>query len=191
LTAVVDSSSAVPKAEEIDWYSAPLGDLISHIVNVHHDYLKNALPWLRSLMPLAIKAHENTHGRILQDVLHLFTTLDAEISDHLFKEEQVLFPYIAALEKHVLKGKPKPQPLFGSAANPIHQMELEHEIAGAALSRLRETTHNYSLPADACPTFVAVYEELQRMESDLRQHIHLENNILFPRTIELEEQIKE
>ena len=99
----------------------------------------------------------------------------------------MLFPYLVAVETHVRKGSPKPQAPFGSARNPIRQMEHEHESAGAVLTKLREFTNNYTLPLDACPTFRAMYEELQRLEADLHQHIHLENNILFPRAIELEE----
>ena len=176
-----------PEAAEKDWYAAPLGELISHIVETHHGYMKTALPWLRSLTPMVLKAHGESHGDVLRQVQDLFKGLDAEITSHLFKEENVLFPYIAALERHVREGSPRPQPPFGTAINPIRQMEHEHENAGAALAKLREATNNYALPADACPTFVAMYEELQRMEADLHQHIHLENNILFPRTIELEE----
>jgi regulator of cell morphogenesis and NO signaling len=113
--------------------------------------------------------------------------LDAELSSHLMKEEKVLFPYIVALATHVRQGAPKPQAPFGSAHNPIRQMEHEHESAGTALAKLREVTYDYAVPLDACPTFRAMYEELQRMEADLHQHIHLENNILFPRTVELAE----
>ena len=116
----------------------------------------------------------------------LFKALDTELSSHLMKEEQVLFPYIVALETHVRKGSPKPHAPFGTARNPIRQMEHEHESAGEALAKLREVTCDYALPADACPTFIAMYEDLQRMEGDLHQHIHLENNILFPRVVDLE-----
>ena len=98
----------------------------------------------------------------------------------------MLFPYIVAVEARVQEGKPKPPAPFASARNPIRQMEHEHESAGQALARLREVTREYVLPADACPTFKAMYEELRRMEADLHQHIHLENNVLFPRVIELE-----
>jgi regulator of cell morphogenesis and NO signaling len=186
-----DSPRKKPETEGKDWYSTPLTELISHIVEVHHGFMKTALPWLRSLAPLVLKAHESSHGDVLRQVQDIVSSLDAEITTHMFKEEKVLFPYITALEKHVREGTPRPQPPFGTALNPIHQMELDHEIAGAALVKLRKITHNYELPADACPTFVAMYDELQRMESDLHQHIHLENNILFPRTVKLEEQCKQ
>ncbi len=187
--ALEEALQAVPgKAEAIDkdWYAAPLGELVSHIVKVHHGYMKTALPRLRSLVPTVLKAHGEHHGEVLRQVQDLFQALDTELSSHLMKEEQVLFPYIVAVEAHVQEGAPKPPAPFGSARNPIRQMEHEHESAGQALAKLREVTHDYALPADACPTFRAMYEELQRMEADLHQHIHLENNILFPRAIELE-----
>jgi regulator of cell morphogenesis and NO signaling len=173
-------------ATDKDWYAARLGELVRHIVEVHHGYMKTALPRLRSLVPTVLKAHGAHHGDVLRQVQDLFNTLDAEISSHLMKEEQVLFPYIAAVEARVREGAPMPQAPFGSARNPIRQMEHEHESAGVTLAKLREVTHDYALPADACPTFRAMYEELQRMEADLHQHIHLENNILFPRAIVLE-----
>lgn len=174
------------KAIDKDWYAAPLGELVRHIVETHHGYMKTALPRLRSLVPTVLKAHGAHHGDTLRQVKDLFTTLDTELSRHLMKEEQVLFPYIVALETHVREGSPKPRAPFGSARNPIRQMEHEHQSAGEVLAKLREVTCDYALPADACLTFIAMYEELQRMEADLHQHIHLENNILFPRAVELE-----
>lgn len=171
-----------------DWYAAPLGELVKHIVEAHHGYMKTALPRLRSLVPTVLKAHGAHHGDVLRQVQNLFQILDAELSNHLMKEEQVLFPYIVAAEAHRQGGSESPSACFGSVGNPIRQMEHEHESAGAALAKLREATYDYALPPDACPTFRAMYEELQRMEADLHQHIHLENNILFPRAIELEGQ---
>lgn len=174
------------EATDKDWYAAPLGELVSHIVETHHGYMKTALPRLSSLVPKVLKAHATLHGDVLRQVQDLFKTLEVELSSHLRKEEQVLFPYIVAVEAHVREGAPKPQAPFGSVRNPIRHMEHEHESAGEFLAKLREVTNNYTLPPDACPTFTAMYEKLQRMEADLHQHIHLENNILFPRAIELE-----
>ncbi len=182
LQAAPDKAEAADK----DWYAAPLGDLVTHIVETHHGYMKTALPRLRSLVPTVLKAHGGHHGDVMRQVQDLYNALDAELSNHLMKEEQMLFPYIMAVEARVREGAPMPQAEFGSARNPIGQMEHEHESAGQALAKLREVTCDYALPADACPTFTAMFEELQRMEADLHQHIHLENNILFPRTIELE-----
>jgi len=186
LEEAIRTTAGKAEATDKDWYAERLGALVDHIVAAHHGYLKTALPRLRVLVPTVLNAHGAHHGDVLRQVQALFNALDAELSSHLMKEEQVLFPYIVALESHVQEGCPKPRAPFGSARNPIRQMEHEHESAGQALAQLREVTRDYSPPADACPTFAAMYEELQRMEADLHQHIHLENNILFPRAIELE-----
>jgi regulator of cell morphogenesis and NO signaling len=186
LETAIQTPPGKAEATDKDWYAAPLGELVKHIVEVHHGYMHTALPRLRSLVTTVIKAHGAQHGDMLGQVKELFEALDTELSSHLLKEEQVLFPYIVALEMHRRQGEAKPQACFGSLQNPIRQMEHEHESAGGALIKLREATYDYALPPDACPTFRAMYEELQRMEADLHQHIHLENNILFPRAIESE-----
>ncbi|MCG3178273.1 MAG: Iron-sulfur cluster repair protein YtfE [Phycisphaerae bacterium] len=171
---------------EWDWFAAPLADLARHILDTHHVYMKNTMPRIRDLLAKVVRAHGPRHGEMLGQVRDLFAGLDTEISGHLMKEEQVLFPFIIALDAHVHQGQPCPEACFQSVQGPIRQMEHEHENAGATLDRMRVVTDNYKLPADACPTFAALYEALHGLEADLHQHIHLENNILFPRTIELE-----
>jgi len=190
VSALEESLQAVPSqstSTDKDWYAAPLTALVNHIVDVHHSYMKKALPRLRTLVPTVLKAHGAHHGEMLRQVQDLFDALDSELSSHLMKEEQVLFPYIVAAEAHRQGATVEPAACFGSVSNPIRQMEHEHESAGQTLARLREVTHDYALPTDACPTFSAMYEELQRMEADLHEHIHLENNVLFPRAIGLDE----
>jgi regulator of cell morphogenesis and NO signaling len=169
-----------------DWYAASLGELVDHIVKVHHRYMHDALPRLRMLIQKVLNAHGLNHGDMLRQVQALYGALDAELSSHLMKEEQILFPYVVAVEAHARDGAEQPVACFGSVRSPIQQMEHEHESAGGLLVELREVTGNYALPPDACPTFAALYEGLQEMEADLHQHIHLENNILFPRAIECE-----
>lgn len=186
LKKALDTPANKAAAAEKDWYAASLTELVQHIVDEHHAYMKAALPRLRSLIQTVLKAHSAEHGDMLRQVQALFNDLDAEISSHLMKEEHVLFPFIAAAEAHARKGQPMLSTPCGSVCHPIQQMEFEHESAGRVLAKLREVTYDYALPTDACPTFRAMYEELQRMEADLHQHIHLENNILFPRAIELE-----
>ncbi len=188
LKEALDAPTGKADATEKDWYSAPLGELIRHIVDEHHAYMKTTLPRLRTLIPTVLKAHAAQHGDMLRQVQAIFNDLDEEISSHLMKEEQVLFPFITAAEAHAQQRLPMLSAPCGSVCHPIQQMEYEHENAGRALAKLREVTCDYALPPDACPTFHAMYEELQRMEADLHQHIHLENNILFPRAIELEKQ---
>ena len=131
---------------ERDWYAAPLGELIGYIVAAHHAYMKTALPRLRVLVPTVLNAHGEHHGDALRPLQDIFNALDAEISSHLMKEEQVLFPYLAALESHVRSEAPMPQACFASARNPIRQMEHEHENAGQALARLRAATNEYRYP---------------------------------------------
>jgi regulator of cell morphogenesis and NO signaling len=98
----------------------------------------------------------------------------------------VLFPHITALESAVSSGKPKPRPAFGTVENPVHMMELEHESAGEALKEISKLSSNHTPPENACFSYRTLYATLKEFETDLHQHVHLENNILFPRAIELE-----
>ena len=186
LKEALDRPTGKAETVEKDWYAASLDELIRHVVDEHHAYMKEALPRLRSLISAVQKAHAAQHGDMLRRVQAIFNDLDEEISSHLMKEEQVLFPFITASEARARQGLPMLPAPCGSVCHPIQQMEHEHESAGRALAGLREATCDYALPPDACPTFRVMYEELQRMEADLHQHIHLENNILFPRAVELE-----
>ena len=186
LKEALDRPTSRAETVEKDWYTPSLGELIHHIVDEHHAYMKAALPRLQSLISTVLKAHAAQHGDMLRQVQAIFNDLDEEISSHLMKEEQVLFPFISTAEARAQQGLPMLSAPCGSVCHPIQQMEYEHESAGRALASLREVTCDYALPPDACPTFRAMYEELQRMEADLHQHIHLENNILFPRATELE-----
>jgi len=102
------------------------------------------------------------------------------------KEEQMLFPYISRMEESVMAGEPVPPAMFGTVANPVRMMMQEHDGAGDALRSLRAITSNYALPEDACISYRTLYQALQDFESDLHQHIHLENNILFPRAVAME-----
>ncbi len=183
--ALLAVSTGTATAEK-DWYQAPLQELIGHILQVHHAYMHQALPRIRELVRKVLHAHGARHGDMLRQVHALFNALDTELTNHLRKEEEILFPYIAAAEAHRQGGPAGPAACFGSVGNPIRQMEAEHESAGEVLAQIRKLTGGYVLPDDACPTFRALYEELERTEKDLHQHIHLENNILFPRAMAAE-----
>jgi regulator of cell morphogenesis and NO signaling len=110
----------------------------------------------------------------------------AELTSHMMKEEHILFPHIVALENAVNSGRPKPMPVFGTVSNPVHMMQLEHDSAGAALKSISELSGNYTPPEEACFSYKTLYTALKEFESDLHQHVHLENNILFPRAIAME-----
>jgi regulator of cell morphogenesis and NO signaling len=186
VNAALLAASTATATAETNWYEAPLHELIDHILQVHHAYMHEALPRLGGLVRKVLHAHGAHHGDMLRQLHDLYNALDTELGGHLRKEEQVLFPYIVAAEAHRQGGPKEPEVCFGSVGNPIRQMEAEHESAGEVLEQIRKVTGNYALPDDACPTFRALYEELELMEEDLHEHIHLENNILFPRVIAAE-----
>ena len=103
------------------------------------------------------------------------------------KEEQILFPYINQLQEAADRGTSKPMPFFGTVQNPVRMMMFEHDSAGEMLRRIRQLSSNFTVPADGCLSYRSLYEALEGLERDLHQHIHLENNLLFPRAIELEQ----
>jgi regulator of cell morphogenesis and NO signaling len=169
-----------------DWQSAELSALIDHIISTHHVYLKSELPRLQFLMDKVLAAHGMNHGDSLAPLSRTFAALRAELEAHLMKEEMVLFPIIRGLELAKQQGRHAPAAHCGSVNNPIRVMEHEHDSAGRALEAMRQATGNYTLPADVCNTYRALFHALGELEADLHQHIHLENNILFPRAAALE-----
>lgn len=172
-----------------DWNTASLNELVDHIVKTHHAFTREQLVRLDGLLDKVEVAHGAHHGEMLAELHRIFSSLRSELEPHLMKEEQVLFPLIKQTEACVKDGGKKPVSHCGSVANPIQQMESEHEDAGSELATMRQLTNGYKLPDDACQTFTALYEGLIALENDLHLHIHLENNILFPKSIELEAKI--
>ncbi|RJP25058.1 MAG: iron-sulfur cluster repair di-iron protein [Candidatus Abyssobacteria bacterium SURF_5] len=189
LSAELDAALKTPEngdRKARDWSTAAPTELADYIEQRHHGFMKAQLPRVRNLLAAVQRAHAERHGRMLNELRDIYDSLQWEIEQHLMKEEQILFPYIRRIEAFVHNGGQEPVVHCGSIQNPIRQMEHEHENAGGALEKMRELTKEYSLPEDACATFRAVYEGLQAIEADLHEHIHLENNILFPKAIELE-----
>jgi len=168
-----------------DFQKAPLIELIMHILDKHHVYTKSEMPRLETLLQKVLVAHTTTHPE-LRRVQQLFLALCADLRPHMFKEEQILFPYLLELERWRLKKALRPFSPFGSVNNPIRMMLPEHDNVGELLRELREATSDYRVPADGCFSFQTLYAALEAFEKDLHQHIHLENNILFPRAIDLE-----
>jgi len=168
-----------------DWAGKSLGDLIAHIVAKHHAYVKRELPRLTFLAEKVVNRHGSTMAEI-PIIAGTLAQLDDELTEHLAKEEAVLFPYVAGFEQSLSHGTPKPESCFGVVANPIAMMTREHDAAGSLMAQIRRLSGNYTPPENACPTFHAFYDGLREFEQDLHQHIHLENNILFPRAVELE-----
>ena len=178
--------STGPAEREIEnWSAQPLGVLAAHIVNTHHAYVRRELPRLTELAEKVVRRHGDTKPELPAIQLKL-NELGEELLQHCAKEELVLFPYITKFERAIADGTPKPHGCFGSVTNPIAMMTQEHDSAGALVARMRELSSDFNPPVGACPTFHAFYRGLHEFEQDLHQHIHLENNILFPRAIDME-----
>jgi regulator of cell morphogenesis and NO signaling len=168
-----------------DWSSELLGDLIDHIIETHHTYTREEISRLEPLVAKVCSVHGQRHPELLR-IRELFGGLAQELHMHMMKEEQVLFPYISRMEEAVEEGRPILPPMFGTVQNPVEMMIHEHDSAGQALHEMRELGAGYTPPADACVSFQTLYRALDEFERDLHQHIHLENNILFPRAVEME-----
>ncbi len=176
--------SADPPAGELDPAALSLADLGQHIVETHHAYLRRELPRIDRLLEKVVAAHGERHPEV-REVRRLFDPFAAELMQHMVKEELVLFPAIARMERE----RRYPAGPFGSVRNPMRVMEADHEGAGDALASMRTLTDDFSPPADACPTFRALLGALAELETDMFRHVHKENNILFPRAIRLEDEL--
>lgn len=161
----------------------PLDRLVDHIVSTHHAYVRTALPAIARHLAKLVEVHGPRHPELTR-VAAYFSQLDAELSQHLLKEEQVLFPYIRELVV-AKSGAPFDSP-FGTIENPIRMMEREHRDAADAMVVIRELTNRYTPPEDGCATYRLTMKELADFERDLHRHVHLENHVLFPRAIALE-----
>ena len=177
--------SALP---ERDWRNAPLTELSQHIVDKHHAFTQAELKRLAGLISKVVAAHGENHPELAQ-VQMIFAGLSEELRSHMEREEQLLFPYIAEMEETARVKRRPPVPMFGTVQNPEAAMIMEHEAAGQAFEKMREITKGYTVPSDGCANYHALYQALPVLEADMHQHIHLENNILFPRSVELESNI--
>ncbi len=166
----------------------PLDFLVDYIVQNHHEYIRGAVETLGLHAAKVARVHGEHHPEVIQIAAH-FDTVAAELLQHMRKEEHVLFPYIRAIAGAHRAGRPVPPPPFGTIANPIRMMELEHQEAGDLMAAIRTLSSQFTPPADACTTYRVTYEELQEFEADLHQHVHLETTILFPKAIALEAEV--
>ena len=171
--------------DEANWASAPLVDLTRHIRERHHRYVREAIARVQPLLDKVEAKHGKNHSEIA-DIRRLFTEVGREMIMHMQKEEQILFPYIDALEKATNAHSSVEPPFFQTVRNPINAMMKEHDAAGELVKQIRKASSEYTAPADACTSYKALYQDLRQFEADLHQHVHLENNILFPRAVEME-----
>ncbi len=172
--------------EQIDFNAWPTDLLASYIVKTHHRYVREKTPVLLTYLNKIAKVHGERHPELLE-INKLFEECAVELGHHLEKEEKVLFPYIEKLEESKTDRNAYQQPGFGSVKNPIWMMIHEHEAEGNRFEKIAELSNNYTAPDDACSTYRVAFDMLREFEQDLHKHIHLENNILFPKSIKLEE----
>jgi regulator of cell morphogenesis and NO signaling len=163
-----------------------LSTLAEYIVNRHHAYVQKNIPFLKQNLDKIAEVHGDNHPELAR-VRDEFYESAGELTMHMQKEELLLFPYVKKMEEAKKENKNLPSPPFGKVANPIAAMMAEHENEGERYVRISELTNNYQVPADGCTTYEVTFKQLADFEKDLHRHIHLENNILFPKAKKMEE----
>ena len=179
--------SAAGDRQEVpgNWAEASVKDLVAHIVRDHHGYVRRESPRLVSKLEKVVVRHGGAHPEV-KTIQELFVALIDELLAHMIKEENVLFPYLAKMEASTSDGRALPHAIFGSIEVPISRMVADHDDAGELTARIRALSGDFQPPVGACPTYRALYQGLEEFERDLHRHVHLENNILFPRALEME-----
>ncbi|HSK71997.1 MAG TPA: iron-sulfur cluster repair di-iron protein [Pyrinomonadaceae bacterium] len=168
-----------------DFTKMSLAALADYIVRKHHTFTREESERITALLEKVCSVHGKNHEELFE-IQKIFGMLRLEIENHLLKEERMLFPYIALMESSLAFGMPVPPAPFGSTSNPVAVMVREHDTAGEHLREIRNLSSDFAAPADACITYKTLYAALEGFERDLHRHIHLENNILFPKAIEME-----
>ena len=187
---VLESLAKADQAElagqqDRDWQTEPVVELIAHIQQTHHSYTREEIERLGPLFDKVCSVHGKNHPELLQ-IREVFQGLAQELSMHLMKEEMILFPFILRMATALAGKEPLARGPFGSIENPVSMMEHEHDSAGAALRAMKNASNGYSAPPNACVSYQTLYRALAAFEADLHRHIHLENNILFPRAVAME-----
>lgn len=167
------------------WTARSLAELTAHIVERHHRYVRDEAPRIEKLLETVVNRHGKTHPE-LSTIQETFGTLSSELFAHMLKEERVLFPVLEGMESAARFAGGALPGCFASVAAPISRMLADHDDAGALTAKIRDLSSGYRAPEGSCPTYLGLYLALQEFERDLHEHIHLENNILFPRVVEIE-----
>lgn len=189
-TIVIDEINNVLNSntgETIDYKSWPIDLLVDYIEKKHHRYVEEKIPVLLQFLNKLCRVHGERHPELFK-INELFTASAGELASHMKKEELILFPFVKQLVKAKLEDGAVQSPQFGTVENPIAMMKHEHDNEGERFREIAELTDNYNPPADACNTYKVTFAMLEEFEKDLHLHIHLENNILFPKSIKLEQQ---
>lgn len=185
--AELERTAAVPDAASRNWPAETLTSMSANIVATHHQYTREELQTLAPIAAKVVSVHGDRRPE-LATVATLLAELTSDMLPHMLKEEQVLFPYVAQLEEAAAAGTPPPTPFFGTVKNPVRMMMLEHDRVGELLEQLRAATGDYMPPESACFSYRELYRRLAELELRTHEHVHLENNLYFPRAIALEEE---
>lgn len=180
LTAILQ----VPTSVQADYASWSMKLLCTYIEEKHHHYVRRVIPQIREFSAKVARVYGERYPEMIQ-IFMAWEALSQELSTHMLKEEEILFPYLK--ERSLVQEAGKAP--FGSVKNPIQAMEAEHETAGQLMAKIRELSHNFTVPADGCTTFRVLYNMLEEFEEDLHLHVHLENHILFPKALALEQKV--
>ncbi len=168
-----------------DWARESVSTLVFHILDSHHAYLKGELPRLEKLLNKVYETHGRNYPELLE-VHTIFFDLKDELELHLRKEEGMLFPYLVGADTAQLECRPFPTCPFGTVANPVRVMMREHDAAEDLLQSIRASTSDFTAPDGACLGFTLLLHGLRQLEADLREHIRLENEVLFVKALEME-----
>jgi len=185
----LQQADRMPSSRPLPYNEWEPGFLADYIVNTHHSYVRKTLPDIRAYAEKVMRVHGKNHPELMQVRLQVEEIFN-EMSAHMIKEERVLFPYIKEISS-LKAGTTAPQAMhFGTIENPVSVMEADHELVGETMAAIRKATNGFALPEDACASYNLLYRMLAEFEEDLHLHVHLENNILFPRAIEMEKQLR-
>lgn len=185
LLAEIETVLSSDSPSEVDFKSWPLDLLIDYIEKTHHRYVTEQSQTLLFYLDKLCKVHGQRHPELLEIALH-FKITATELAQHMKKEELILFPFIKKMLLALQQKQTIEQPAFLTVENPISQMKDEHDNEGTRFDIIAKLTHQYTPPTDACETYRVTFALLADFEKDLHKHIHLENNIVFPKAIELE-----
>ncbi|MEQ1947945.1 MAG: iron-sulfur cluster repair di-iron protein [Bryobacteraceae bacterium] len=189
LKQLADLEAGGASTEELPWMTARLGDLTAHVIEKHHSYVRTEIPRLEALLSKVVNRHGAAHPE-LSAIQETFTALSEELLAHMLKEERMLFPFLDQLDAAARSNGPLPVGCFASVEFPVARMLADHDDAGALTARMRSLANGFEPPPDACPSYRGLYHGLAEFERDLHQHVHLENNVLFPRGVELEHKLQ-
>ncbi len=189
LIAALSNVSSADVSGHIDYKSWPLDLLADYIEKTHHRYVSTKIEELLPLLDKIVKVHGTAHPE-LSEIQSLFVATAGALTQHMKKEEMILFPFIRKMATAAIAQQNITLPPFGSIQNPIAMMHHEHDDEGERFRKIAALSNNYTPPDDACATYKVTFALLREFEADLHLHIHLENNILFPKSIMLENELQ-